>query len=59
MKETSHLFSILIISKPKGKLNLFISPTEAILLKLQNQSFCKRKGTKNKDFVLFRVNTMD
>lgn len=43
MKETSHLFSILITSKPKRELSVLISPTEAIVLKLQNKSFCKRK----------------
>ena len=46
MKETAHLFSILIISKPKGELNFFISPTEAIFAKTAKPVILQKKRNK-------------
>lgn len=59
MKDTSHLVSILIISKPKGELNLFISPTEAIFAEISKSVICKGEGTNNKEFVLPRMDAVD
>lgn len=46
MRETSYLFSILIISKPKGELNLFISPTEDIFAEIAKPVILQKKGNK-------------
>lgn len=57
MKETSHLFSILIISKPKGELNLFICTTKAIFAEIAKPVILQRKReqTHHKNSLLSRV----
>lgn len=58
MKEISYLFSILIISKPTGELNLFTCTTKAIFAEIAKTSHFT-KGTNHEDSVLPRVNSAD